>query len=74
MYKQMYYKGFITTPHFSIEDKVIYGHLDNVDGYISYESDSLSGVEQAFKEAVDDYIASCEKRKEPISSNLLVLA
>lgn len=61
MLNKLCYKGFTSTPIYSIEDKVIYGHVDDVYGYISYESETLNGVEHAFREAVDDYLDTCEE-------------
>lgn len=40
---------------------MIYGHVDDVYGCISYESEILNGVEHAFREAVDDYLDTCEE-------------
>lgn len=39
MYEKLSYKGFVSAPKYSIEDKVIYGHLENIDGFISYEAE-----------------------------------
>lgn len=65
MYEKLSYKGFASTPKYSIEDKVIYGHLENVDGFISYEAEDTKGVEPAFVEVVEDYLDTCRELGVP---------
>ena len=52
-------KGFTSTPRYDIEGKVIYGTIDEIDGFASYEAKRADGVETAFRNAVDDYIDAC---------------
>lgn len=54
------YKGYYTKVEFSAEDQVLYGKIEGIKDLVNYESESLSGVTQAFHEAVDDYLALCE--------------
>ncbi len=61
MYKKLVYKGFSSTPKYDIENKIIYGVVDDIDGFAEYESPTLSGVEQAFRDTVDDYIDGCRE-------------
>ena len=65
MYKKLVYKGFSSTPKYDIENKIIYGVVDDIDGFAEYESPTLSGVEQAFKDTVDDYIDGCREAGAP---------
>lgn len=65
MYEKLSYKGFVSTPKYSIEDKVIYGRLENVDGFISYEAEDTKGVEPAFAEVVEDYLDTCRELGVP---------
>lgn len=46
---------------YDIEDRVVYGTLDGIDGFAGYESRTLDGVEQAFRDTVDDYIDGCRE-------------
>lgn len=55
------YKSFVSTPKYSIEDMVIYGRLENVDGFISCEAEDPKSVESAFIEAVEDYLDTCRE-------------
>lgn len=61
MYEKLSYKGFVSAPKYSIEDKVICGHLENIDGFISYEAEDPKSVESAFIEAVEDYLDTCKE-------------
>lgn len=65
MYEKLSYKGFVSAPKYSIEDKIIYGHLENVDGFISYEAEDPKSVEPAFIEAVKDYLDTCKELGVP---------
>ena len=44
---------------------MIYGHLENVDGLISYEAEDPERVEPAFIEAVEDYLDTCRELGVP---------
>ena len=61
MSERLFYKGFTSTPMYDIEDRVVYGTLDGIDGFAEYESRTLDGVEQAFRDTVDDYIDGCRE-------------
>ena len=52
----MEYKGIQGTVEYSEDDLVFHGQLLDVDGLITYESDSEHGLEQSFHKAVDDYL------------------
>ncbi len=74
MYEKLFYKGFSSTPLYSVRDKVIYGRLDGVDDFIFYQADSPADVEQAFKDIVDDYIDECREEGVEPQGMALVLA
>lgn len=65
MHEKLSYKGFVSVPKYSIEDKLIYGHLENIDGFISYEAEDPKSVESAFIEAVEDYLDTCKELGVP---------
>lgn len=74
MYEKLAYRGFTSTPRYDIEDKVIYGTIDEIDGFASYEEKRADGVETAFCNAVDDYIDACEESGVDPKPKLLILA
>lgn len=57
------YNGFYGVYRFSEEDNYYYGKIDFIADLVSFESDTVEGVETAFEEAVDDYIEVCQNIK-----------
>lgn len=53
---ELHYKGYTSTPAYSIPDHMIYGKLDLEDDLVLWESETVEGVEAAFHEAVEAYI------------------
>ena len=53
------YKGFLGSIEISVKDNCLYGKILFVDDLITYESDTPCQLEEEFKIAVDDYIATC---------------
>lgn len=63
------YKDFIGSVHFSAEDRVFHGKIEVIIDLVTFEGKSVNELENAFHEAVDDYIALCkEAGKEPLKS------
>ena len=63
------YKDFIGSVHFSAEDKVFHGKIEGIIDLVTFEGKSVNELENAFHEAVDDYISLCKKAgKEPFKS------
>lgn len=60
---EMTYKGFRTIVKYSEEDKLYYGKIEDIFDLVNYESENYEGLERAFYEAVDDYLAFCEDLK-----------
>jgi len=64
--KTMNYKGYLGSVEFSLEDNCLFGRLLHVNDLVNYEADSPVLLKKAFKEAVDDYLATCKQLgKEP---------
>ncbi len=55
------YKGYCGTAQFSLKDGVFHGKLDFIRDLVTYESDTLTSLGVAFREAVEDYLADCEE-------------
>ncbi len=60
----MEYKGYIGTVEFSDSDRVFHGKIVGIRDVVTFEGDSVAGLEQAFRESVDDYLAFCAERGE----------
>lgn len=62
MKNMMKYKGYYGSVEFDAEALVFYGKLEFINSLISYEGETAKEINQAFHEAVDDYINSCIDR------------
>lgn len=60
MSKLMKYKSFQGSVNYSLEDRCLYGRIEFIEPVLTYEGSTIDELEQAFREAVDDYIADCE--------------
>ncbi len=54
------YKGYVASLHYSHEDLCFFGKVEYIEGLITFESDNAKDLEINFKEAIDDYIDTCE--------------
>jgi len=57
----MMHKGFVARVEYSEEDGCFVGHVAGIRDVIGFHGDSVSKLRKAFREAVDDYLATCEK-------------
>ena len=61
------YKGFYGSIEASVEDKCLYGKLEFIEPLVTYEGQNMLELEQAFEQAVEDYLLDCrEAGREPI--------
>lgn len=67
----MEYKMYVGSIHYSGEDEVFHGKLENIRDLVSYEGTDITTLKNAFVEAVDDYLSTCRKNnKEPDATYL----
>jgi len=60
------YKDYIATVGYSAGDKVFFGKIEGINDLVNFEADNVKDLEKEFKEAVNDYLATCkELGKEP---------
>lgn len=55
------YKGYQAKIEFDAESCVLYGKIEGIRDLVNFEADSANEVEQAFHEAVDDYLEFCRE-------------
>ena len=55
------YSGYIGSIEYSPEDGVLFGKILGIRELISYEGQTGKGLEQYFKQAVDDYLGLCRE-------------
>ena len=57
----MTYNDFVGSVAYSADDHVFHGKIEFVVDLVTFEGNSVVDLEQAFKEAVDDYVTLCEE-------------
>ena len=72
----MFYKGYSARIEFDDEDRIFVGHLAGIRDIVGFHGSSVDELEAAFHEAVDDYVAHCEKLglppNKPFSGRMLL--
>lgn len=61
----MTYKGYDGSVCFSEPDRVFHGKIEFVRDLVTYEGTDVDSLEQAFHEAVDDYLQLCQSEGRP---------
>ncbi|WP_428099199.1 type II toxin-antitoxin system HicB family antitoxin [Candidatus Rariloculus sp.] len=65
----MRYKGYEALVSFDEDDRILHGRVLNTRDVISFEADTSDNIEQAFRDAIDDYLEQCtESGREPDKS------
>ena len=60
------YKGYHTRIEFDVDSCVLRGEIEGIRDYVDFESDSVTGIEKEFHDAVDEYLSFCERHgKKP---------
>ncbi|MCW7555682.1 type II toxin-antitoxin system HicB family antitoxin [Endozoicomonas gorgoniicola] len=72
----MKHRGYIARVEYDSEDRIFVGHLAGINDIVGFHGSSVDGLEAAFKEAVNEYIAISEKTGRPVqrpySGNLML--
>lgn len=58
------YKGYLGSAEIDTEGMALVGKLLFIRDVVAYSADSLQGLDAAFREAVDDYLGTCEQLGE----------
>jgi predicted HicB family RNase H-like nuclease len=55
------YAGYSARVEFDAEDRLFVGHIAGIRDIVGFHGASVDELEAAFHQAVDDYLAACEK-------------
>lgn len=70
------YKGYTAKIEFDPEDNILFGNIIGIRDTVGFHSESVSELKEAFHEAVDFYLESCEKAgrepNKPFSGKFMV--
>lgn len=61
----MTYKGYAARIEYSDEDGCFLGHIAGIQDVVGFHAETVKELRMAFEEAVDDYLATCEKVGRP---------
>lgn len=61
----MTYRGYTSRIDFDDRDDILVGRLLGIQDVVSFHADSVAQLREAFHEAVDDYLQTCEKIGKP---------
>ena len=74
--KGMNYKGYFAKVSFDPEDHIFVGRIIGIRDVAGFHGESVSELEAAFQEAINNYLAVCEelgqKPNKPYSGNLML--
>lgn len=59
--KAMVYKGYAARVDFDAEDGILSGRIAGIADVVGFHAESVPDLIAAFHEAVDDYLATCER-------------
>jgi predicted HicB family RNase H-like nuclease len=72
----MEYKGYIAKVEFDSDAKLLHGEVVGIRDVVTFQGESVSELNNAFRASVDDYLAFCKARGEepdkPCSGQFLV--
>jgi len=60
MSKLLQHRGYFGSIEASPEDNCLIGKLQFIRALVSYEGETVAELSQAFRDAVDDYLATCD--------------
>ena len=70
------YKGFNARVEFDAEDRIFVGRIAGIRDVIGFHAETVTGLEKAFREAVNDYIKACsalgQSPNKPVSGNMML--
>ena len=72
----MRYKGYIGKVEYDPDAKILHGEVVGIRDVVTFQADSAKGIEKAFRDSVDYYLAFCGERGEdpdkPFSGQFVV--
>ena len=72
----MTYKGYAARIDYSDEDGCFVGHIAGIKDIVGFHGESVKELRAAFEEAVDDYLAACERSgrapQKPFSGKMML--
>ena len=74
--KAMNHKGYFARVEFDPEDHIFVGHIMGIRDVVGFHGESVSELETAFQNAVDNYLEACQtlgqEPNKPYSGDLML--
>jgi predicted HicB family RNase H-like nuclease len=64
---ELTHNGYIGSIEVSVEDACLHGRILFIDDLVTYEGESVPEIRTAFQDAVDRYLAHCQRVGKPAS-------
>ena len=61
----MKYKGYSAHIEYSEADRCLVGHIAGITDIVGFHADTVPELQEAFEEAVEDYLETCERLNKP---------
>ncbi len=72
------HRGYMARVEFDADDCIFVGHVAGIEDGIGFHADTVEGLVAAFREAVDDYLATCARTgkapDKPLSGKVFIRA
>lgn len=72
----MIYKNYAARIEYSDENKCFIGHIAGINDVVGFHGETVTELQTAFQEAVDDYLATCKKAgkapQKPYSGHIML--
>ena len=72
------YKGYLAKIEFDSDDNILFGNIIGIRDTVGFHGESVSELKEAFHEAVEFYLESCEKAgvepNKPFSGKFVIRA
>lgn len=72
----MTYKTYVACVEYDADDRIFVGHIIGIRDIVGFHGSTVSELESAFHEAVDDYLDACKKLgqapNKPYSGKLML--
>ena len=73
---KMTYNGYAARIEYDENDEIFFGRIAGINDGVSFHADNVTELKAAFREAVDDYIATCAKLgktpERPYSGQIMI--
>jgi predicted HicB family RNase H-like nuclease len=64
VFRVLKYKGYTGHVEFDDESGIFHGEVLDLRDVITFQGKTVEGIEKAFRDSIDDYLAFCKERMD----------